>query len=101
MHKRAILVTGDTLSVKTQLKALGGNWNRGLIGWIFPGSKRAEVVALHAQKKEELIRRRNHLKVGVERIVQTGASVSGKSINPFMAWPRPAVDGSAHCFLGW
>ena len=49
MHKRAILVTGDTLSVKTQLKALGGNWNRGLIGWIFPGSKRAEVVALLRQ----------------------------------------------------
>ena len=45
-HKRAILVGGDTLKVKDQLKGLGGSWNRGLQGWIFPGSRRQEVVTL-------------------------------------------------------
>jgi len=45
-HKRAVLVTGDTLNVKDQLKSLGGSWNRGLKGWVFPGSKKAAVLAL-------------------------------------------------------
>lgn len=43
-HKRAILVTGDTLKVKPQLSGLKGKWNRALVGWIFPASRRQEVV---------------------------------------------------------
>eukprot|EP00966_Prymnesium_polylepis_P148642 3433771-Prymnesium_polylepis.1 len=51
-HKKAILVAGDTLKVKEQLKAIGGgSWNRSLQGWIFPGSKKdAVVLALEAGK---------------------------------------------------
>lgn len=43
-HKKAVLVTGETLKVKAQLSGLKGSWNRGLTGWIFPGSRRQEVV---------------------------------------------------------
>eukprot|EP00322_Chrysochromulina_rotalis_P016293 CAMPEP_0115858134 /NCGR_PEP_ID=MMETSP0287-20121206/15941_1 /TAXON_ID=412157 /ORGANISM="Chrysochromulina rotalis, Strain UIO044" /LENGTH=217 /DNA_ID=CAMNT_0003312389 /DNA_START=44 /DNA_END=697 /DNA_ORIENTATION=- len=45
-HKKAILVTGDTQLVKTQLGALGGSWNRKLGGWILPGKSGGAVVAL-------------------------------------------------------
>ena len=43
-HKKAILISGDTRSVKEVLKALGGSWNKSLAGWIFPGSRRGLVV---------------------------------------------------------
>ncbi len=43
-HKRAILVTGDTLKVKEQLKRLGGSWNRALKGWIFKPADQDKVV---------------------------------------------------------
>jgi hypothetical protein len=45
-HKKAILVTGDTQLVKTQLGAHGGSWNRKLGGWILPGKSGGAVVAL-------------------------------------------------------
>ena len=45
-HKKAILVLGDTFNVKDQLKALGGSWNRGLVGWIFKGSAQQQVLDL-------------------------------------------------------
>ena len=45
-HKKAILVTGDTKLVKTQLGALGGSWNAKLGGWILPGKSEDAVVAL-------------------------------------------------------
>mmetsp|Transcript_41278 Transcript_41278/g.68675 ORF Transcript_41278/g.68675 Transcript_41278/m.68675 type:complete len:303 (+) Transcript_41278:58-966(+) len=45
-HKKAILVTGDTLKAKEKLKALNGGWNRSLQGWCFPASKKNEVVAM-------------------------------------------------------
>lgn len=45
-HKRAVLVTGDTLQVKVQLQGLGGRWNRTLGGWIFRPGQHEEVVAL-------------------------------------------------------
>ena len=34
-HKRAIIVTGETLKVKEQLRQLKGGWNKGLQGWVF------------------------------------------------------------------
>jgi hypothetical protein len=45
-HKKAILVTGDTKLVKTQLGAFGGSWNVKLGGWILPGKSGGAVVAL-------------------------------------------------------
>ena len=45
-HKNAILVTGDTKAVKDTLKALDGRWNGPLVGWVFQGSRRDEVVEL-------------------------------------------------------
>ena len=45
-HKKAVLVTGDTRAVKTQLSALGGSWNGKLGGYILPGKSGGAVVAL-------------------------------------------------------
>jgi len=45
-HKKAILVTGDTMAVKEQLTSLGGSWNRPLQGWCFPGGRKDAVVEL-------------------------------------------------------
>ncbi len=45
-HKKAILVEGDTMNVKQQLKAAGGSWNRALGAWVFPAKRQAEVTAL-------------------------------------------------------
>ena len=45
MHKRAVLVKGDTKNVKPVLQALEGSWNKGLGGWVFPMKKREEVLA--------------------------------------------------------
>lgn len=45
-HKKAILVEGDTMNVKPQLKTAGGRWNPSLIGWVFPGKRQAEIMAL-------------------------------------------------------
>jgi hypothetical protein len=45
-HKKAILVEGDTMNVKPQLKTAGGRWNSSLSGWIFPGKRQAEIMAL-------------------------------------------------------
>jgi len=45
-HKRAILVKGTHLKpINDKLKALGGTWNKGLRGWVFPASRASEVVA--------------------------------------------------------
>jgi hypothetical protein len=43
-HGKAIVVRGDTKPVKDFLKAKGGSWNKGLIGWCFPGSKKAQLL---------------------------------------------------------
>jgi hypothetical protein len=43
-HKKALLVTGDTMKVKELLKGLKGSWNKTLKGWVFPGSQRATVL---------------------------------------------------------
>tara|TARA_B110001452_G_scaffold173627_1_gene145509 strand:+ start:1125 stop:1739 length:615 start_codon:yes stop_codon:yes gene_type:complete len=48
-HKKALLVTGETLKVKEQLKSLRGKWNRGLNGWIFPFSAKDDVLKLLRQ----------------------------------------------------
>lgn len=45
-HKRAVLVKGDTVKVKVQLKALKGSWNRSLGGWIFQGNRKEDVIQL-------------------------------------------------------
>ena len=44
-YGKGLLIAGDTKAVKEQLKSLGGRWNRGCAGWMFPGSKHASVVA--------------------------------------------------------
>ena len=48
-HKKALLVSGETLKVKEQLKSLRGKWNRGLNGWIFPFSAKDDVLKLLRQ----------------------------------------------------
>jgi hypothetical protein len=44
MHKKAVLVSGDTREVKDVLKAMKGSWNKGVGGWIFPGSKKEQIL---------------------------------------------------------
>lgn len=44
-YKKSVLVTGDTMKIKTILSALGGRWNRVLGGWIFPLNRADEVLA--------------------------------------------------------
>ncbi|MEJ5054288.1 hypothetical protein [Sphingobacterium sp. MYb382] len=41
---KSFLVKGNTTSIKDELKDLGGKWNGGLNGWIFPISKKIEVA---------------------------------------------------------
>ena len=41
---RSVLVKGDTKTVKEQLVAMSGSWNRGLGGWIFPISKKEQIL---------------------------------------------------------
>lgn len=41
---KSFLVKGDTKAIKDELKNMGGKWNQGLIGWIFPKSKEIEVA---------------------------------------------------------
>mmetsp|Transcript_30014 Transcript_30014/g.65551 ORF Transcript_30014/g.65551 Transcript_30014/m.65551 type:complete len:371 (+) Transcript_30014:72-1184(+) len=43
-HGKAVVVKGDTRPVKDFLKERGGSWNKGLGGWIFPGSKKAKIL---------------------------------------------------------
>ena len=43
-HGKAVLVIGDTFSCKDSLKQIGGSWNKKLVGWIFPFSKKDAVV---------------------------------------------------------
>eukprot|EP00747_Dinoflagellata_sp_TGD_P066936 gnl/TRDRNA2_/TRDRNA2_155038_c0_seq1.p1 gnl/TRDRNA2_/TRDRNA2_155038_c0~~gnl/TRDRNA2_/TRDRNA2_155038_c0_seq1.p1 ORF type:complete len:171 (+),score=49.54 gnl/TRDRNA2_/TRDRNA2_155038_c0_seq1:81-593(+) len=45
-HGKAVLIAGDTMSVKDLLKAQGGSWNKGMKGWIFPGGKHQAIVSL-------------------------------------------------------
>jgi len=42
--KKAMLVSGDTVLVKDFLRELGGSWNKGLSSWVFPGSKKDDVI---------------------------------------------------------
>lgn len=42
--KKAMIVTGDTLQVKELLKELGGSWHKDLEGWVFPGSKKDDLL---------------------------------------------------------
>ena len=73
-HKRALLVTGETLKVKDQLKALRGKWNRGLNGWIFPFSAKDAVV--------ELLRQDATNKVEVDLDDDGGGGGSGSTQEP-------------------
>lgn len=41
---KSFLVKGNTTSIKDELKELGGKWNSGLSGWIFPISKKIEIA---------------------------------------------------------
>mmetsp|Transcript_110566 Transcript_110566/g.276912 ORF Transcript_110566/g.276912 Transcript_110566/m.276912 type:complete len:172 (+) Transcript_110566:146-661(+) len=43
-HGKALLIQGDTRPCKDFLKSLGGKWAGGLSGWIFPGTKHADIV---------------------------------------------------------
>jgi hypothetical protein len=48
-HKKATLVTGETIKVKTQLSLLKGSWNKALAGWIFPAGSKDAVLELLRQ----------------------------------------------------
>jgi hypothetical protein len=41
---KGVVVKGDTLAVKDFLKTKGGSWNKFLKGWMFPGSKKAQLL---------------------------------------------------------
>lgn len=41
---KLIVVKGDTKSIKDELKALDGRWNRALVGWTFPKSREIEIA---------------------------------------------------------
>lgn len=41
---KSFLVKGDTTTIKDELMNLGGKWNKGLGGWIFPMSKKIEIA---------------------------------------------------------
>mmetsp|Transcript_73888 Transcript_73888/g.238815 ORF Transcript_73888/g.238815 Transcript_73888/m.238815 type:complete len:368 (+) Transcript_73888:78-1181(+) len=43
-HGKAVIVKGDTRAVKDFLKEKGGRWNKGLTGWIFPGSRKTQLL---------------------------------------------------------
>lgn len=42
-HKKAIILSGDTMKVKDILKSKGGKWNKALSGWVFPSSKKDQI----------------------------------------------------------
>lgn len=42
---KAVVVKGDTRAVKDFLKEKGGSWNKGLLGWVYPGSKKGDILA--------------------------------------------------------
>mmetsp|Transcript_100329 Transcript_100329/g.198978 ORF Transcript_100329/g.198978 Transcript_100329/m.198978 type:complete len:328 (-) Transcript_100329:63-1046(-) len=44
-HGKAVIVKGDTRPIKDFLKAKGGKWNQGLGGWIYPGSKKSQILS--------------------------------------------------------
>jgi len=44
-HGRAVIVKGDTRPIKDFLKGLGGRWNSQQVGWIYQGSKKAEILS--------------------------------------------------------
>lgn len=41
---KSFLVKGNTSIIKDDLRELGGKWNKGLSGWIFPISKKIEIA---------------------------------------------------------
>jgi len=43
-----VLITGNTFPVKDALRALGGRWNAGRIGWEVPAAREAEARQLVA-----------------------------------------------------
>ena len=54
---KSFVIRGDTRDVKEELKRLGGKYNsrlRGGPGWIFPKSKRDEVVEFAGDDLEEI-----------------------------------------------
>lgn len=47
---KSFVVKGDTKAIKDEIKSLGGRWNKSLVGWIFPMSKKLEVAAFLKNK---------------------------------------------------
>lgn len=41
---KSFLVKGDTTTIKDELMELGGKWNKGLGGWIFPIARKIEIA---------------------------------------------------------
>jgi hypothetical protein len=41
---KSFLIKGNTSTIKTQIMDLGGKWNKGLGGWIFPISRKIEIA---------------------------------------------------------
>lgn len=51
-YGKGVLVKGDTREIKDFLKGLGGRWNGKLVGWMYQGSKRDELLkALRSNSK--------------------------------------------------
>ena len=43
-HSDILIAQGDTKKVKEQLMGLKGSWNKFLGGWVYPGSRKQEVM---------------------------------------------------------
>lgn len=91
MHrdKSSVVFTGDTLLVKEVLKALGGSWNKMLLGWVFPESKASDVVASL---------RRSGITVNGAGRTQVGAATGAAAAAA--APPEPFVDSGARPNVG-
>jgi len=83
-HGKAVIVKGDTREIKDFLKGFGGKWNKKLVGWIFQGSKRGELLkALGSNAKVSSV---------IDRTGGTEAAAAASSAPAAAAVKRAADD---------
>ncbi|CAE8627402.1 unnamed protein product, partial [Polarella glacialis] len=82
-HGKAVVVKGDTQPIKDFLKTCGGKWNKGLTGWIFPGSKKAKLLS-------DLQGHSN-----VKNVVDRAKSLDSSQPAPSGAAAKRSVEGSS------
>ena len=89
-HGKAILVAGDTKPVKEELKTLSGRWNGSLGGWIFPASKKEEILS-------ELRKKHTVTEAGFSAATAgtTGVATSSTAAASSAATVVPSVDANA------